>query len=100
HKCHFPLLCKLASVAQEVEQDLPQPHGVDGERTKVLLAFDHEAVVILLRKGPRRVDDLIDQRRQIHPIGAKLKLAGFDLREVENLVDEAEKMAAGTMHPA
>src|SRR6478735_7227212 len=47
-----------------------------------------------------RADDLIDQRRQIHPIGTKLKLAGFDLREVENLVDKAEKMTAGTMHPA
>ena len=30
----------------------------------------------------------------------KLKLAGFDLREIENLVDEAEKMTAGAMHPA
>ena len=60
-QCHLTLLCEFASIAQEVEQDLSQPHGVDGERTKALLAFDHEAVVILLGKGPRRVDDLIDQ---------------------------------------
>ena len=51
-------------------------------------------------RWPRCIDDLIDQGRQIHPVGTKLKLAGFDLREVEDLVDEAEKMTAGTMHSA
>ena len=55
---HFALLGKLASVAQEIEQDLSQPHGIDGERAKVLLAFDDEAVVILLGKLPRGVDHL------------------------------------------
>ncbi len=27
---------ELAGIAQKIEQDLPQPHGVHGQRTKVL----------------------------------------------------------------
>jgi hypothetical protein len=34
------LLGELAGVAQEVEQDLPQPHGIDHERTEIVPAFD------------------------------------------------------------
>jgi len=30
-------LCELAGVAQKVQQDLPQPHGIGGERAEVLL---------------------------------------------------------------
>ena len=31
------LLGELAGIAQEVEQDLPQPHGIDGEGAEVRL---------------------------------------------------------------
>ena len=59
---HSPVLGKLASVAQQIEQDLPQPHGIDGQRAKVLLAFDDQTVLVLLGKLPRGADHLVDQR--------------------------------------
>ena len=34
---HLALLGELAGIAQQVEQDLPQPHGIDGEGAEVLL---------------------------------------------------------------
>ena len=42
------LLGELAGVAQEIEQDLPQPHGVHRQRAEVVLHFDHQAVLVLL----------------------------------------------------
>ena len=33
-------------------------------------------------------------------VGVELELAGLDLGEVEDLVDEAEQMAAGAVHAA
>jgi len=40
-----------------------------------------------LGKLARGTDDFADQRRQIHGRGIELELTGFDLREVEHLVD-------------
>jgi hypothetical protein len=40
----FALLGELASIAQQIEQDLPQPHGVQIGR-----GLDREPVLILLR---------------------------------------------------
>jgi hypothetical protein len=68
---------------------LPQSHGVDGQRAQAVTALDHEAVVVLLGKLSGGADDLVDQRRQLHTFTVEFKLAGFDLREVEHLIDEA-----------
>ena len=37
---------------------------------------------------------------QIDPLGIELELAGFDLREVQYLVDEAKEVGAGGIHMA
>src|SRR5215831_12048785 len=44
------LFGELAGIAQQVEQYLPQPHGVHGEDTQVLLGVDNETVLVLLGK--------------------------------------------------
>src|SRR6516162_1487688 len=89
---------ELAGITQEIEQDLPQPHGIDRHRAEVAFGFDDEAVVILVRELARGADHFVDQRRQIQRLGAQLELAGFDLREVKHLIDEAEQVGAGAMH--
>src|SRR6516164_6068377 len=43
-------LGKLAGIAEEIEQYLPQPHGVDGQCAEVLLGVNDEAVLVLLGK--------------------------------------------------
>ena len=37
---HLGLLGELAGIAQQVEQDLPQPHGIDGKDAEVLSTAD------------------------------------------------------------
>jgi hypothetical protein len=54
------------------------------------LGFDNEAVLVLLGKPSRSADDLIDKPGQIHRLGIEFELAGFDLREVQYLVDEPQ----------
>src|SRR5262249_43207581 len=52
-------LGELAGIAQQVEQNLPQPHGVHGQRAEVLLGVDDEAVLVLLGKLSGGADDLV-----------------------------------------
>jgi hypothetical protein len=69
---HLALLGEFAGIAQQVEQDLPQPHRVHGQRPEVVRGFDHEAVLVLLGELPRGTYDFVDQRRQIHGRGIDL----------------------------
>src|SRR5262245_18010875 len=59
----------FVNFAQEIEQNLLEPHGVRGERAQVLLGFDDEAVLVLLGKLPRGADHLIDKPSQINRLG-------------------------------
>src|SRR5262245_24160738 len=45
-------LGELAGIAQQVEQYLPQPHGVHSQCAEVLLGIDDEAVLVLLGELP------------------------------------------------
>src|SRR5262249_54643297 len=54
------LFGELASIAQQVEQDLPQPHGIHGQWAEALLTLDNQAILVLFGKLARRADDLID----------------------------------------
>jgi hypothetical protein len=91
---------ELAGIAQEIEQNLLEPHGVRVERAQVLLRFDDDTVLVLLGELSRCADDLIDKPRQIHRLGIEFELPGFDLREVQHLVDEAKEVGPGGIHPA
>src|SRR5262245_16082350 len=71
---------ELAGIAEEVEQYLPQPHGVDGERAKVVRGLNRETVLVLVSKLSCRTDDLVDQRRELHGLRIELELACFNLR--------------------
>src|SRR5262249_48249941 len=95
----FALLGELAGIAQQIEQDLSQPHGIDRQAAKILRAFNHEAILILLRQRPRGADDVLKQGCQFPRFRAELQLAGFYLGEVEHLIDEAEKMSPRTVNP-
>ena len=57
------LFRELAGIAQQIEQDLPQPHGVHGQCAEILLGVNDEAVLVLLGKLSGGADNLVDQRR-------------------------------------
>src|SRR5262249_62416665 len=94
------LLRELASIAQEIEQNLLEPHRVSGEPPQVLLRFNDKAVLVLLGKLTGGADDLVDKPGQIDRLGIEFELAGFDFREVQYLVDEAQEVGAGRIRAA
>jgi HD superfamily phosphohydrolase YqeK len=61
-KLDLAFLGELAGIAQQVEQDLPQPHGIHRQCAEVLLGVNDEAVLVLLSELARGADDLFDQR--------------------------------------
>src|SRR5258707_15734306 len=81
-----------------MEQNLLEPQGVRVERAQVLLRFDNETVLVLLGELSGGADDLVDKACQINRLGIEFELTGFDLREVEYLVDQAQQMGAGGIH--
>jgi hypothetical protein len=81
------LLGKLAGIAQQVQQNLLEPHGIGGQRPDAIRALDHQTVPVLLGELTRGADHLIDQARQVHRLIIEFELAGLDLREVQDLVD-------------
>jgi len=78
-------------------QNLLEAHRVRVEPANVVLRFDGEAILILLRELSRGADDLVDKAGQIHRLGIEFELARFDLGEVEYLVD-AQEVRAGGIH--
>ena len=64
------------------------------------MRFNDEPVLVLLSKLTGGADHLIDQPGQINRLGIEFKLAGFNLRQVEYFVDEAEQVGPGSIHTA
>src|SRR5262249_26408792 len=70
---------ELTRIAQQVQEYLPQPHGVHRQCAEVLLDFNDEAVLILLGELARGVDDLVDQRSELQALRVEFELSGLDL---------------------
>jgi hypothetical protein len=66
-----------------------------GRRVTVIAALGGPSQALAAKAASelsRRADDLVDEPCQIHRLGVEFELAGFDLREVEYLVDEAQEV--------
>jgi hypothetical protein len=62
---NLALFRELASIAQQIEQNLLEPQGIRVERDQVLLRFDDEAVLVLLGELSCGADNLVDNTDQI-----------------------------------
>src|SRR5262249_9166644 len=94
------LFRELAGIAQEIEQNLLEAHGVRVECTRVLLGFDNEAILILFGKLPCGANDLVDEPCQIDRLGIEFELSGFNFGKVQYLIDEAQEVGPGCIYPA
>src|SRR5438132_5080275 len=95
-----PSFVNLQALLKRLSRICLSRNGVRVERAQVLLRFDSEAVLVLLGELSRGADDLVDEPGQINRLGIEFELAGFDLREVEDLVDEAQEVGPGSIHTA
>ena len=86
---------ELGRIAEQVEEVLTQLGLVRMHRSQVALEILHEGVAVLVdqrRDGRLHVAEQLGHiegfEEQLHPVG-------LDLRQVEDVVDEREEMAAG-----
>jgi hypothetical protein len=87
---------ELAGVGEQVAQDLLQALlvGDDGGRQR-LVAGDEEIEAVLLGHGAEGALDVVAEVDERDGAAVELHLAGLDLGEVEDVVDEGQKVVAG-----
>ena len=56
--------------------------------------------LVLLGELSGGADNLIDKPSQFNGLGIEFQLTGFDLREVQDLVDEAKEVGPGGIYTA
>ena len=88
-------LGELDRIAGEVEQHLAQACGIAGDALRqrlVDVGGDFEALG--LRAGPEQLDHLLDQSERRERTRLEVELAGLDLGEVEDFLDQREQCVA------
>ncbi len=91
------LLGELGGVAQEVDQRLLDLGQVGAHRADVGRAVDRQVIAVLLDQRLDHDTHLVDELREIDRLEIDVHPAGFDLRQVEHAVDQAEQMLAGRL---
>ena len=94
------LVGELAGVAQQIEHHLADPGHVRAHAPDVVRAADREPVAVLLRERRCGHRQLVDQRLHVDVLEMQLEAPRFDLRQVEDLVDQLQEMVAGAANPA
>ena len=95
------MLGELEGVGQEVLQHLLQALGVgDDAAAEARIEFQIERKVTSLRLVPERPRHRVEQVRQVELLGVDRDGAGLDLRQVEDVADEVQQVAAGAVDGA
>ena len=63
---------------------------------KIVRNFRRKVILVLVGQLSCGADDLVDQGCQLHR--SRIKFTGFDLREVEKLVNKAEQVLPGPVN--
>ena len=95
---HRALLGELVGVAREVEQRLPDPRLVGAHRAEVGGAIDHHLVAVLRRHRADGLHHVLDQRRDREGLDVEVHLAGLDLGQIEDVVDQREQVLGRAQH--
>ncbi|EXJ13741.1 hypothetical protein D779_3435 [Imhoffiella purpurea] len=85
-------------IAGEIEQGLTQPRYVPAQPGRARLDLQGDAEPLGFRRRENQRADLIEQRARGEVAEGQLKLAGLDLREVQDVVEEPEQVAGGRVH--
>src|ERR1035438_7145733 len=83
-------LGELGGIAEQVEEHLPDLGLVGPDRAEGFGAIEHEAVVVFGDQWLNGGDDVLDHSDDVECFKEEGHFAGFDLREIQNVVNEAE----------
>src|ERR1051325_7393426 len=89
---NFSLLGELDAVANKIEQDLAQAAGIALEVCRHIVVDDRRKLdLIFVGALDKQIECAFDGLPQIEIERLEMQLARFDLREVENIVDDREQ---------
>ncbi|EXF42601.1 hypothetical protein BAY1663_04992 [Pseudomonas sp. BAY1663] len=98
---HRALLGELEGIGQQVLENLLQAMTVAEQRRRQVVAQHHlEGERFLPGQGQEQVLQAVDQAGEDRQLGMHLELAGFDLGDVEDVVDQGEQIVAGRIDRA
>ena len=91
-------LGELDGIAGEIEQHLAEPRGVaDDARGQPLVDVGGDLQALGLRARAEQLDDVLDQAVERERLRLEFELAGLDLGEIENLLDQRQQRVAGRL---
>src|SRR6185436_11119981 len=91
---------ELDGVGEQVVEHLLEPRRVGLEQRYVAGGVDADADALLLRGAAQHRADAVDGGAQRQPLHHQLRLAGLDLRQVEDVVDDPQQLLAGAVDVA
>ena len=95
---HAALLGEFDGVADEIGEDLPQPHRIgQHQRRRVRRQRRHDLDALRMRARRQEFDDAFDDGARLDLVFFQRQRAGFDLGEVEDVFDQREKRHAGLL---
>jgi sugar phosphate isomerase/epimerase len=97
---NLAVLAELARIAAQIEQRLAQPHLVGMHVLDARRAIDDERIAVLRRERVERALEFIHERGDRNGLQMQVEPAGFDLREVEDVVDEREQVPRRAEYPS
>jgi hypothetical protein len=90
---------ELERVAEQVHEDLADPLAVEDDLGRGAGILPGEADPLLHGQRPVLGDHRLDQLARIERLGIDRQPARLDLRQIEDLVDQAEQVAAPALDP-
>ncbi|MNH01334.1 hypothetical protein D3C79_605510 [compost metagenome] len=96
---YLAALGELHGIVAKVDQDLPQPQRIPHQRGRqVDGGVEQQLEALVLGTQAYHVGKIIQHILQMERDQLQIHLAGFDLREVEDVVDDAEQVLRRAMH--
>jgi hypothetical protein len=89
---HAAVFRESTGVAHQVEQHLADPRPVAEHQRKILLRLGLQEEVLRPERRPHGNGRGLDHLRQGYALLAERTLAGLDLAQVEDIVDQARKV--------
>ena len=96
---HLPVFGKLDGIADQVQEDLPQPTGitVDGRRHRGIHQA-HEFQPLLLGLRLQKVQNVLHGGPKIEVNDFQFQFPRFDFGKVENIINDSQESVGGLLH--
>ena len=96
---HFAFLREFDGVAAEVQQDLAQAARIAADQIREARIDQGDDLESLgMRLNRQQASDVFDRIAHVHVEDFKVELAGLDLGEIQNVIDDRQQRGGAVAH--